>query len=90
MRKVKVQSVEEMMRLPEGEWVEVPEGLELEVSYEGTVRVEKDRLTVELPKDARRDLQPWTRGPLHARILNGKLVLERRAAKRKRPGRARP
>lgn len=79
MRKVKIRSVEEMMALPEGEWVEVPDGPDLEVSYQGSVRVGRDRLTVELPEGAGADLRPWTRGPLRARTLNGKLILERGA-----------
>lgn len=78
MRKVKIRTVEEMMALPEGEWVEVPDGLDLEVAYEGTVRVEGNRLTVDLPKGAAKELGSFARGPLRAEILNGKLVVERK------------
>ncbi|MCD5410016.1 MAG: hypothetical protein LRZ87_04580 [Methanocellales archaeon] len=34
MRKVKIKSIEDIETLPEGEWVEVPEGLHAKFCYE--------------------------------------------------------
>ncbi|HEX9710660.1 MAG TPA: hypothetical protein VGB42_11940 [Candidatus Thermoplasmatota archaeon] len=89
MRRVKIRTVEDMMALPQGEWVEVPDGLDLEVVYEGTVKVEKDKLTVEVPGGAAKELRPWTGGPLTAKLSQGRLIIERRARKRRQRRRTR-
>ena len=82
MRKVKIRTVEDMMALPEGEWVEVPDGLDLEVTYDGTVRVERNRVTVQLPKGALGRFAQGN-GDLSVRVHRGQLIIERRPARRR-------
>jgi len=49
MRKVKIESREDMESLPEGEWVEVPEGLHAKFVY--SVDRENNKLTIALPEE---------------------------------------
>ena len=49
MRKVKIESMEDMESLPEDEWVEVPEGLHAKFVY--SVDRVNNKLTITLPEE---------------------------------------
>ena len=49
MRKVKIESMEDLESLPEEEWVEVPEGLHAKFVY--SVDRENNKLTITLPDE---------------------------------------
>lgn len=49
MRKIKIESMEDLEALPEDEWVEVPEGLHAKFVY--TVDRENNKLTIVLPEE---------------------------------------
>ncbi len=49
MRRVKIESMEDMESLPDGEWVEVPEGLHAKFVY--SVDRENNKLTITLPDE---------------------------------------
>ncbi|MCW3134109.1 MAG: hypothetical protein N2V78_07275 [Methanophagales archaeon] len=49
MRKVKIESVEDLEALPEDEWVEVPEGLHAKFVY--SIDRENNKLTIVLPEE---------------------------------------
>jgi hypothetical protein len=93
MRRVKIQSFDDLMGLPEGEWVEIPDGLDFESVYPGTVRIARDRVVVELPEGAAERLRPGRSETLTARLSKGRLIIERHKRKGKgasrRPARSR-
>jgi len=49
MRKVEIESVEDLEALPEDEWVEVPEGLHAKFVY--SIDRENNKLTIVLPEE---------------------------------------
>lgn len=49
MRKVKIESMEDLESLPEDEWVEVPEGLHAKFVY--SVDSVNNKLTITLPEE---------------------------------------
>jgi len=49
MRRVKIESMEDMESLPEGEWVEAPVGLHAKFVY--SVDRENNKLTIALPEE---------------------------------------
>ena len=71
MRRVKIESMEDIESLPEGEWVEVPEGLNAKFYYKVSKR--GDKLTITLPEGAAEKL----RGKLFASFEGGRIVIER-------------
>lgn len=81
MRRVKIRSYDDLMTLPEGEWVDVPDGLEFDSVYMGRVRVSRTGVVVDLPEDASKQLKALPSETLRAKVVDGKLVVEKRARK---------
>ncbi len=69
MRKVKIESIEDLESLPEDEWVEVPEGLHAKFVY----RIERQDniLTIILPEDIAKKMGSH----LFASFDEGKIVI---------------
>jgi hypothetical protein len=72
---------EEMLKAPEGVWHKLPGGFEVEEAYD-FVEADTQRIVVSLPKRAIRAFRPKPRERLSARVADGKLIIERAAAKR--------
>ena len=69
MRRVKIESMEDMESLPEGEWVEAPAGLHTKFVYR--VDRENNKLTIALPEEiANRIGDRWC-----ATFDDGKIVI---------------
>lgn len=69
MRKVKLESMENLESLPEDEWVEVPEGLHAKFVY--SVDRENNKLTITLPEDVAKKIG----NRLSASFDDGKIVI---------------
>ncbi len=69
MRKVKLESMEDLESLPEDEWVEVPEGLHAKFVY--SVDRENNKLTITLPEDVAKKIG----NRLSASFDDGKIVI---------------
>jgi len=69
MRKVKIESIEDMESLPEDEWVEVPEGLHAKFVYK--IERENNKLTIVLPEDIAKKMG----NRLFASFDEGKIVI---------------
>lgn len=82
MRRVKVSSWEELDTLPEGEWVEVVGGLDIEV-VDKTTRRRAKRLVIPLKPEVARSLRPGHGEVLEARMRGRNLELTRRRARSK-------
>jgi len=69
MRKVKIESTEDLESLPEDEWVEVPEGLHAKFVY----RIERENniLTIVLPEEIAKKMG----NRLFASFDEGKIVI---------------
>ncbi|MCS4541460.1 MAG: hypothetical protein HY929_03935 [Euryarchaeota archaeon] len=70
MKKVKIESMEDVEALPEGEWVEVPEGLHAKFYYK--VNKEANKLTITLPRNMAKRLT----GKLLATFKGKKIIIE--------------
>ena len=69
MRKVKIESVEDLEALPEDEWVEVPEGLHAKFVY--SIDRENNKLTIVLPEEIAKRIG----NRLFATFDEGKIVI---------------
>ncbi|RJS69923.1 hypothetical protein CW714_07955 [Methanophagales archaeon] len=69
MRKVKIESVEDLEALPEDEWVEVPEGLHAKFVY--SIDRENNKLTIVLPEEIAKRIG----NRLFASFDEGKIVI---------------
>ncbi len=69
MRKVKIESMEDLESLPEDEWVEVPEGLHAKFVY--SVDRENNKLTIVLPEEIAKRIG----NRLFASFDDGKIVI---------------
>ncbi|MGB7000834.1 MAG: hypothetical protein WBE22_02285 [Halobacteriota archaeon] len=69
MRKVKIESMEDLGSLPEEEWVEVPEGLHAKFVY--SVDRENSKLTITLPEEVAKKIGKR----LCASFEEGKIVI---------------
>ncbi|HEX9709514.1 MAG TPA: hypothetical protein VGB42_06060 [Candidatus Thermoplasmatota archaeon] len=77
MKRMRIQTAEDMMNAPEGEWFEVPGGVKVKATYEATLRIEDRRVRVTLPEAAVERLRTKGTEELTARLSNGELVVER-------------
>jgi hypothetical protein len=78
MRKVKIESVADFDALPEGEWVEVPDGLKVELVFgkewdDGN----GDRLVINVPRDIARRIKGMKGRRLKARFTGRRLIVEK-------------
>jgi len=81
MKRVRAKSWQELDSLPEGEWVEVVGGLDIEVT-DATGQSGEERIVIPLkPSDARR-LRPGKGEVLEARLHPKSVELVRRRRKR--------
>ncbi|MGB2841179.1 MAG: hypothetical protein WBC40_01675 [Halobacteriota archaeon] len=69
MRKVKIESMEDLESLPEDEWVEAPEGLHAKFLY--CVDRENNKLTITLPEEIAKKIG----NRLFASFDDGKIVI---------------
>ena len=69
MRKVEIESVEDLEALPEDEWVEVPEGLHAKFVY--SIDRENNKLTIVLPEEMAKRIG----NRLFASFDEGKIVI---------------
>ena len=69
MRKVEIESVEDLEALPEDEWVEVPEGLHAKFVY--SIDRENNKLTIVLPEEIAKRIG----NRLFASFDEGKIVI---------------
>jgi hypothetical protein len=81
MKRVRIQSVEDLEALPEDEWVEVVGGMKFRWAKE-PMHVEGRKLVVPLPAGVRRQFRPKKGEVLRARLSNGDLIVERPATRR--------
>ena len=69
MRKVEIESMEDLEALPEDEWVEVPEGLHAKFVY--SIDRENNKLTIVLPEEIAKRIG----NRLFASFDEGKIVI---------------
>jgi len=69
MRKVEIESVEDLEALPEDEWVEAPEGLHTKFVY--SIDRENNKLTIVLPEEIAKRIG----NRLFASFDEGKMVI---------------
>lgn len=81
MRRVKIRNYDDLMSLPEGEWVDVPDGLDFDSVYMGRVRVARRGVVIDIPEDASQRLKVRPSETLCAKVEGGKLVVEKRKRK---------
>ena len=83
MRKVRVDSMADFDALPEGEWVEVPDGMKWLVP-ENPVRIERGKLVIPLPRGAKKALNARMGDVLEARFAGKSIVVSARRTKKNR------
>lgn len=88
MKRRKIESFEDMLRAPEGQWFELPEGGDVEVLDETTDPPTR-RLYKRLPPRVARDFSPSKGETLKAKIRDRTLTLEKVPKRRTRAGNAR-
>jgi len=88
MRRRKIESFEDMLRAPEGQWFELPEGGDVEVLDETTDPPTR-RLYMRLSPRVARDFAPGRGETLTAKISDRTLTLEKVPKRRTRAGHAR-
>jgi hypothetical protein len=88
MKRRKVESFEDMVAAPEGEWHEMPHGVDLEV-FDETTDPPTHRLHLRLPGRVAREFSPRKGEVLRATIKDRTLTLERAPVRRGRTSRAR-
>lgn len=76
MRRVKIESVEDLDALPEGEWVHVPEGIKADWSYEG-FEVTGKGLDITLPTSVAKQLRSLRGKRLRATLKGRHLIVEK-------------
>ncbi len=69
MRKMKIETMENLESLPEDEWVEVPEGLHAKFVY--SIDRENNKLTITLPEEVAKRIGNM----LSASFKNGKILI---------------
>ena len=69
MRKVEIESVEDLEALPEDEWVEVPEGLH--AKFVESIDRENNKLTIVLPEEVAKRIE----NRLFTSFDEGKIVI---------------
>ncbi len=71
-----VHPFDDVLRATGSGWEELPHGFKLEILDE-TVQAEADRITVKLPPEALDSFKPRAGDRLQARVVRGKLLVER-------------
>lgn len=84
MKRVHIQSVEDLEGLPEDEWVEVVGGMRFRWAN-APIHMEGRKLIVPLPSKVRKQFRPRKGEVLHVRLTKGSLVVERATARRSKP-----
>ena len=69
MRKMKVETMEDLESLPEDEWIEVPEGLHAKFVY--SIDREDNKLTITLPEEVAKRIG----NRLSASFMEGEIVI---------------
>lgn len=75
VKKARVDSIEDLEALPEGQWVEVPGGINVEFDY-GRFEPEGKALRIRLPRGVARRLKAKPGARWRARISGDDLILE--------------
>lgn len=88
MKRRKIESFDDMLRAPEGQWFEMPDGVDLEVLDE-TTDPPTLRLYKRLPPRVARDFAPGKGETLTAKISDRTLTHEKAPKRRTRAGHAR-
>ncbi len=76
MRKVRIETVEELEALPEGEWVSVPEGMKVDWSYEAFA-LKGTKLDITLPDGVAKQLKSRHGTKLRATLRGRHLIVEK-------------
>ena len=87
MKRIRARSWQDLDALPEGEWVEVVGGLDLEV-VDATGPRRPARVVIPLGPEVARSLKPRTGEVLEATVKGRSLELVRRRSRPKKPARA--
>ena len=87
MRKVRIQSRADLEALPEGEWVEVPRGIEFDAIIDDSGAPDRRRVVIPLDADTARRLRPRAGEVLEATMKGSQLELVRRRTQRRKPSR---
>lgn len=76
MKKIRIESAEDLASLPEREWFSVPGGTPVEHTFEG-FRVEDGKLHIHVPKTILRQFKPGRGRRLRAKLRGTDLVVEK-------------
>ena len=78
MRKVEIKSVEDMKALPFDEWVEVPDGFDIDfIDVEDDGRVRDNKILVTLPESVTKKLRLSKKNKFTAVYSDRKLIIEK-------------
>ena len=83
MRKVRIRSMADFDALPEGEWVEVPDGMKWLVPAE-FARIATREVVIRLPRGAKKKLNARPGDILEARVSGESIVVTPKRTKRPR------
>ena len=75
MKKVRIDSADDLESLPEGEWLAAPDGINVPFRYDH-VRLEGRELRIRLPPQVIEELRPKRGRRLRARIAGEELVVD--------------